>query len=171
MNKNIDYEQLENISSSLLKGFISWIEINDSQERAMILDSAYQFKFSILEQDKSTVQKKYFISPKDLSKDEASLLLNQWKDTFSQIINSDLDRISKDSFKLWFLSLASFLMPISTDLSCAKSLFTTYTKCFLFILNNDSSGIRIELGTCFKNISNFINNPGLISCLLLSSKE
>ena len=112
MNKNIDYEQLENISSSLLKGFISWIEINDSQERAMILDSAYQFKFSILEQDKSTVQKKYFISPKDLSKDEALLLLNQWKDTFSQIINSDLDRISKDSFKLWFLSLASFLMPI-----------------------------------------------------------
>ena len=78
----------------------------------MILDSAYQFKFSILEQDKSTVQKKYFISPKDLSKDEATLLLNQWKDTFSQIINSDLDRISKDSFKLWFLSLASFLMPI-----------------------------------------------------------
>ena len=57
MNNNIDYEQLENISSSLLKGFISWIEINDSQERAMILDSAYQFKFSILEQDKSTVQK------------------------------------------------------------------------------------------------------------------
>ena len=38
MNKNIDYEQLENISSSLLKGFISWIEINDSQERAKILD-------------------------------------------------------------------------------------------------------------------------------------
>ena len=33
MNNNIDYEQLENISSSLLKGFISWIEINDSKER------------------------------------------------------------------------------------------------------------------------------------------
>ena len=52
----------------IIERFINWIEINDSKEKASILDNAFQFKTSILEQDKSTLQKKYFISPQNLSK-------------------------------------------------------------------------------------------------------
>ena len=53
MNEEIDNGQLHDICSRLLKGFINWIEINDSKEKASILDNAFQFKTSILEQDKS----------------------------------------------------------------------------------------------------------------------
>ena len=111
MNEEIDNEQLHDICSRLLKGFINWIEINDSKEKASILDNAFQFKTSILEQDKSTLQKKYFISPQNLSKKEADVLLLQWRDTFSTLVNSNVDRLSKDSFKIWFLSLASYSIP------------------------------------------------------------
>ena len=111
MNEEIDNEQLHDICSRLLKGFINWIEINDSKEKASILDNAFQFKTSILEQDKSTLQKKYFTSPQNLSKKEADVLLLQWKDTFSTLVNSNVDRLSKDSFKIWFLSLASYSIP------------------------------------------------------------
>ena len=62
MTENIEKDQLENICSSLLKGFIEWIDINDGPEKAVILDSAYQFKLSMLEQENETLQKKYFIS-------------------------------------------------------------------------------------------------------------
>ena len=40
MNEEIDNEQLHDICSRLLKGFINWIEINDSKEKASILDNA-----------------------------------------------------------------------------------------------------------------------------------
>ena len=106
MNSNLDKEQLYNICSGLLKGFIDWIDINSQDEKALIFDSAYQFKNQILIQDNPSLQKKYFVSPQDLSNQEALMLLNQWKETFSNLINSDVDRISKDSFKIWFLSLA-----------------------------------------------------------------
>ena len=43
MNEEIDNEQLHDICSRLLKGFINWIEINDSKEKASILDNAFQF--------------------------------------------------------------------------------------------------------------------------------
>ena len=111
MTENIEKDQLENICSSLLKGFIEWIDINDGPEKAVILDSAYQFKLSMLEQENETLQKKYFISSQDLSNEELIILLVQWKETFTQWINSNLDRVSKDSFKIWFLSLASSSMP------------------------------------------------------------
>ena len=111
MTENIEKDQLENICSSLLKGFIEWIDINDGPEKAVILDSAYQFKLSMLEQENETLQKKYFISSQDLSNEELIILLVQWKETFTQLINSNLDRVSKDSFKIWFLSLASSSMP------------------------------------------------------------
>ena len=111
MTENIEKDQLENICSSLLKGFIEWIDINDGPEKAVILDSAYQFKLSMLEQVNETLQKKYFISSQDLSNEELIILLVQWKETFTQLINSNLDRVSKDSFKIWFLSLASSSMP------------------------------------------------------------
>ena len=55
MNEEIDNEQLHDICSRLLKGFINWIEINDSKEKASILDNAFQFKTSILEQDLSLI--------------------------------------------------------------------------------------------------------------------
>lgn len=111
MVENIEKEQLQNICSSLLKGFIEWIDMNNSTEKAVILDSAYQFKLSMLEQDHKTLQKKYFISAQDLSQEELIILLNQWKETFSRLVNSNLDRVSKDSFKIWFLSLASSSLP------------------------------------------------------------
>jgi hypothetical protein len=85
--------------------------MNDEAEKAIILDSAYQFKLSMLEQDHVTLQKKYFLSSQELSDEELIILLNQWKQTFSQLVNSDLDRVSKDSFKIWFLSLASSTLP------------------------------------------------------------
>ena len=47
MNEEIDNEQLHDICSRLLKGFINWIEINDSKEKASILDNAFQFKTPI----------------------------------------------------------------------------------------------------------------------------
>ena len=111
MIENIEKEQLQDICSGLLKGFIEWVDMNDEAEKAIILDSAYQFKLSMLEQDHVTLQKKYFLSSQDLSKEELIILLNQWKQTFSQLVNSDLDRVSKDSFKIWFLSLASSTLP------------------------------------------------------------
>ncbi len=111
MNLNLDNDQLYNICSGLFKGFIDWIEVNSQNEKALILDSAYQFKNQILSQDNPTLQKKYFVTPNDLSNQEAFMLLNQWKDTFSNLINSDVDRISKDSFKIWFLSLACYSIP------------------------------------------------------------
>ncbi len=116
MIANTEKDQLENICSSLLKGFIEWIDMNDGPEKALILDSAYQFKLSMLEQDHQSLQKKYFKMAQDLSNEELITLLIQWKETFSRLINSDLDRVSKDSFKIWFLSLASSSMPsLETD--------------------------------------------------------
>ena len=102
-----DINQIENICLDLLKGFIGWIKINDKEERAAILDSAYDFKYSIATKNKVTLQGKYFTSNISLTTEEHLLLLNQWKVTFVQLINSKLDRTLKDSFKLWFLSLAS----------------------------------------------------------------
>ena len=111
MIENIEKEQLQDICSGLLKGFIEWVDMNDEAEKAIILDSAYQFKLSMLEQGHETLQKKYFLSSQKLSEEELIILLNQWKETFSQLVNSDLDRVSKDSFKIWFLSLASSTLP------------------------------------------------------------
>ena len=111
MNSNLDNQQLYNICSGLFKGFIEWIDVNSQNEKALILDSAFQFKKQILSQDNPTLQKKYFVTPQDLSNQEAFKLLNQWKETFLNLINSDLDRVSKDSFKIWFLSLACFFIP------------------------------------------------------------
>ena len=106
MNEEIDNEQLHDICSRLLKGFINWIEINDSKEKASILDNAFQFKTSFLT----------FFNLGNLSYEigkekEAEVLLLQWKDTFSTLVNSNVDRLSKDSFKIWFLSLASYSIP------------------------------------------------------------
>ena len=111
MIENIEKDQLLDICSGLLKGFIEWVDMNDEAEKAIILDSAYQFKLSMLEQGHETLQKKYFLSSQKLSEEELIILLNQWKETFSQLVNSDLDRVSKDSFKIWFLSLASSTHP------------------------------------------------------------
>ena len=111
MNSNLDNDQLFNICAGLFKGFIEWIDVNSQNEKALILDSAYQFKNQILNQENPTLQKKYFETPQDLSSKEILRLLNQWKETFSNLINSDLDRISKDSFKIWFLSLACYSIP------------------------------------------------------------
>tara|TARA_B100001094_G_C17715035_1_gene569175 strand:+ start:124 stop:573 length:450 start_codon:yes stop_codon:yes gene_type:complete len=111
MIENIEKDQLQDICSGLLKGFIEWVDMNDEAEKAIILDSAYQFKLSMLEQGHETLQKKYFLSSQKLSEEELIILLNQWKETFSQLVNSDLDRVSKDSFKIWFLSLASSTLP------------------------------------------------------------
>ena len=99
MNSNLDNDQLFNICAGLFKGFIEWIDVNSQNEKALILDSAYHFKNQILNQENPTLQKKYFQTPQDLSNQETHRLLNQWKDTFSNLINSDLDRVSKDSFK------------------------------------------------------------------------
>ena len=51
MTESIEKDPLENICSSLLRGFIEWIDVNDGPEKAIILDSAYQFKLSMLEQE------------------------------------------------------------------------------------------------------------------------
>ena len=92
MNSNLDNDQLFNICAGLFKGFIEWIDVNSQNEKALILDSAYHFKNQILNQELPTLQKKYFQTPQDLSSQETHKLLNQWKDTFSNLINSDLDR-------------------------------------------------------------------------------
>lgn len=115
MINNFEDEQLEKICSNLLRGFIEWIDINDGPEKALILDTAYQFKLSMLEQDNVTLSKKYFLADQELSDQELIDLLSQWKETFTQLINSDADRISKDSFKIWFLSLASSSIPALED--------------------------------------------------------
>ena len=60
MTESIEKDQLENICSSLLRGFIEWIDINDGPEKAIILDSAYQFKLLMLKQENETLQKKIF---------------------------------------------------------------------------------------------------------------
>ena len=60
MNSNLDNDQLFNICASLFKGFIEWIDVNSQNEKALILDSAYQFKNQILNQENPTLQKKYF---------------------------------------------------------------------------------------------------------------
>lgn len=111
MIKNSDNEQLEEICTKLLKSFIQWIEIIDDTEKAIILDSAYNFKISIFERKHETLQSRYFLTTENLEKKESIILLQKWKETFSQLVNSDLDRISKDSFKIWFLSLACSCFP------------------------------------------------------------
>jgi hypothetical protein len=111
MIENIEKDQLQDICSGLLKGFIEWVDMNDEAEKAIILDSAYQFKLSMLEQGHETLQKKYFLSSQKLSEEELIILLNQWKETFSQLVNSDLYMVSKSSFKICFLSLASSTLP------------------------------------------------------------
>ena len=58
MDSNLDNEQLYNICSGLFKGFIDWIDVNSQNEKALILDSAYQFKNQILSQDNPTLHKK-----------------------------------------------------------------------------------------------------------------
>ena len=40
---------------------------------------------------------------------------SQWKDTFSQLINTKADRVSKDSFKIWFLTIAAYGIPSLTQ--------------------------------------------------------
>jgi|TARA_B100000787_G_scaffold169163_1_gene159591 hypothetical protein len=103
--------QYESLCSKLLHGFISWIEANDEQEIALILDSAYDFKYQILNLEQSSLQQKYFIEAQGLSHNEIILLINQWKETFSKLINSKADRVSKDSFKVWFLTVAAYGIP------------------------------------------------------------
>lgn len=107
MNKEEEINLLENTCSALLTGFIEWIQLNSKEEIAVMLDGAVEFKNSILNQDRSTIQKKYFINNGLLTKEETCLLTHRWKETFSQLVNSELDRASKDSFKIWFLSIAS----------------------------------------------------------------
>ncbi len=107
--------QLESISSKLLQGFVEWIEINDDKDIALILDSAYEFKYSILNLKGNSLQKKYFIKSQDLTSDEIILLINQWKETFSKLMNSGVDRVVKDSFKIWFLTLAAYGIPSLTQ--------------------------------------------------------
>ncbi|MDA1284340.1 MAG: hypothetical protein O3C61_05380 [Proteobacteria bacterium] len=107
--------QLENTCLKLLQGFISWIEANDEREIALMLDSAYDFKYQILKLEGSFLQKKYFTNAQELTNDQIILLIKQWKDTFSQLINSQADRISKDSFKIWFLTIAAYGIPSLTQ--------------------------------------------------------
>ena len=73
----------------------------------MILDNAYEFKIEIINNPKNSLQKKYFLDPDSLNIQEKIFLLNKWRVIFTDLVNSNLDRISKDSFKIWFLSLAS----------------------------------------------------------------
>ena len=114
MTESIEKDQLENICSSLLRGFIEWIDINNGPEKAIILDSAYQFKLSMLEQENETLQKKYFLSSQDLSREELIILLGQWKETFTQLINSDLD------LSLIHISEPTRLLSISYAVFCLK---------------------------------------------------
>ena len=65
--------------------------------------------FDVIKGDR--VKIKGYLEDFALSKKEADVLLLQWKDTFSTLVNSNVDRLSKDSFKIWFLSLASYSIP------------------------------------------------------------
>lgn len=122
MNKVNDIKQIESICSSLLNGFINWIKIKEKEEIAAILDSAYEFKLSIINKNHLSLQGKYFTNPQHLTSEEYLILVNQWRVTFIKIVNSKLDRISKDSFKLWFLSLATLQ---NTNLKQEASLLWT----------------------------------------------
>ena len=149
MIENIEKDQLQDICSGLLKGFIEWIDMNNGAEKAIILDSAYQFKLSMLEQGHETLQKKYFLSSQKLSEEELIILLNQWKETFSQLVNSDLDRVSKDSFKIWFLSLASSTLPsLEED---GKILWTKLIEGLEHCKNFTIEDIPFPLNTITKN--------------------
>lgn len=101
---------LENICEKLLNSFIDWLKINSPKDLADILDLAYDFKYKILSQDEASLQKLYFKNEK-LNLNQKLLLLNHWRVTFNILINSDISRATKDSFKLWFLSLAAQLFP------------------------------------------------------------
>ena len=149
MIENIEKDQLQDICSGLLKGFIEWVDMNDEAEKAIILDSAYQFKLSMLEQGHETLQKKYFLSSQKLSEEELIILLNQWKETFSQLVNSDLDRVSKDSFKIWFLSLASSTLPsLEED---GRILWTKLIEGLEHCKNFTIEDITLPLNTITKN--------------------
>ena len=115
MTNEEEIAQLENTCLKLLQGFISWIEVNEEREIALILDNAYDFKYRILNLEGSFLQKKYFMNAQDLTEDQILSLVKQWKDTFSQLINSQVDRVSKDSFKIWFLTIASYGIPSLTQ--------------------------------------------------------
>jgi hypothetical protein len=115
MTNEEEIAQLENTCLKLIQGFISWIEVNEEREIALILDNAYDFKCRILNLEGSFLQKKYFMNAQDLTEDQILSLVKQWKDTFSQLINSQADRVSKDSFKIWFLTIASYGIPSLTQ--------------------------------------------------------
>jgi len=102
-----DIQYLRDITSKLLVGFNDWIVINSNEEKSLILDNAYEFKIEIINNPKNSLQKKYFLDPDSLNIQEKIFLLNKWRGIFTDLVNSNLDRISKDSFKIWFLSLAS----------------------------------------------------------------
>jgi hypothetical protein len=102
-----DTQYLKDITSKLLVGFNDWIVINSNEEKSLILDNAYEFKIEIINNPKNSLQKKYFLDPDSLNIQEKIFLLNKWRVIFTDLVNSNLDRISKDSFKIWFLSLAS----------------------------------------------------------------
>ena len=102
-----DIQYLRDITSKLLVGFNDWIVINSNEEKSLILDNAYEFKIEIINNPKNSLQKKYFLDPDSLNIQEKIFLLNKWRVIFTDLVNSNLDRISKDSFKIWFLSLAS----------------------------------------------------------------
>lgn len=102
-----DTQYLRDITSKLLVGFNDWIVINSNEEKSLILDNAYEFKIEIINNPKNSLQKKYFLDPDSLNIQEKIFLLNKWRVIFTDLVNSNLDRISKDSFKIWFLSLAS----------------------------------------------------------------
>ena len=102
-----DTQYLRDITSKLLVGFNDWIVINSNEEKSLILDNAYEFKIEIINNPKYSLQKKYFLDPDSLNIQEKIFLLNKWRVIFTDLVNSNLDRISKDSFKIWFLSLAS----------------------------------------------------------------
>ena len=115
MTNDAEIPQIENICTRLLQGFIGWIEINDKKEIGLILDSAYDFKHQILKIETQSLQKKYFTDAQTLTQDENILLIKQWKDTFSQLIDTQADRVSKDSFKIWFLTIAAYGIPSLTQ--------------------------------------------------------
>ena len=111
MYNDENLKQLEDICKKLLIGFNSWIEINTLKERSILLDNAHDFKASLIYDKKQSLQKLYFNDMGKMQEQEKIKLLVYWKKIFSEILNSKLDRISKDSFKIWFLSLASFVFP------------------------------------------------------------
>ena len=57
MTNEEEIAQLENTCLKLLQGFISWIEVNEEREIALILDNAYDFKYRILNLEGSFLQK------------------------------------------------------------------------------------------------------------------